>query len=146
MSEVVRVTRSLKATAQDVYDAWTDADRLQQWLCPGPGFVAEASCDPVVGGRYRIVKILDWGADEVTGEYLVVEPPHRLVFTWTADTTGGRATQVSVTLRPDGDTTEMTIVHERLPDRGRREGAAAAWADLAGKLERLLARQPGPGR
>jgi uncharacterized protein YndB with AHSA1/START domain len=141
MTDVVRVTRTLAAAPQEVYDAWTNADRLQEWLCPGEGIVAEAYCDPQVGGQYRIVKILAHGADRVTGEYLVVEPPHRLVFTWTADTTGGRRTQVTVTLGAagGGDVTEMTITHEQLPDQNTHDGAQRAWVDIAGKLERYLA-------
>jgi uncharacterized protein YndB with AHSA1/START domain len=135
----VRVTRTLKASPEQVFDAWTNADRLQQWLCPDPGFVAEAACDPVVGGRYRIVKILAGGADEVTGEYLVVDPPHRLVFTWAAGTTLGRTTRVTVTLRPDGDTTEMTILHERLPNQQIHDGAQRAWASILDRLSALLA-------
>jgi uncharacterized protein YndB with AHSA1/START domain len=135
---VVRVTRTLKASPEQVFDAWTNADRLQQWLCPDPGFVAEATCDPVVGGRYRIVKILDSGADEVTGEYLVVDPPHRLVFTWAADTTLNRTTQVTVTLRPDGDATEMTILHERLPTQPIHDGAQRAWSSICDRLATLL--------
>jgi uncharacterized protein YndB with AHSA1/START domain len=149
--DVVRVTRTLRAAPQDVYDAWTRADRLQEWLCPGPGFVSEATCDPVVGGRYRIVKVLTGGVDEVTGEYLIVEPPHRLVFTWTAGSTDGQPTRVTVTLGAtrapgdvsgdgDGPWTEMTILHERLPTRGAHTGASAAWADLAEKLDAYLAR------
>ncbi|MFC1402124.1 MULTISPECIES: SRPBCC domain-containing protein [Streptacidiphilus] len=136
---VVRVTRTLKASPEQVFDAWTDAERLQQWLCPDPGFVAEASCDPVVGGRYRIVKILASGADEVTGEYLVVDPPHRLVFTWAADTTANHTTQVTVTLRPDGDATEMTILHERIPTQPIQDGARLAWASICDRLAALLA-------
>jgi uncharacterized protein YndB with AHSA1/START domain len=150
--DVVRVTRTLRAAPQDVYDAWTQADRLQEWLCPGPGFVSEATCDPVVGGRYRIVKVLTGGVDEVTGEYLIVEPPHRLVFTWTAGSTDGQPTRVTVTLgatRANGATgaesgggpwTEMTILHERLPTRRVHTGASAAWADLAEKLDAYLTR------
>lgn len=141
MSEsVVKVVRTLKASPEQVFDAWTDAERLQQWLCPDPGFVAEATCDPVVGGRYRIVKILDSGADEVTGEYLVVDPPNRLVFTWAAGTTQNRTTQVTVILRPDGESTEMTIIHERLPSRPIHEGAQLAWASICDRLTTLLAR------
>jgi uncharacterized protein YndB with AHSA1/START domain len=141
---VVRVTRTLKASPAQVFDAWTDAGRLQQWLCPDPGYVAEATCDPVVGGRYRIVKVLSSGVDEVTGEYLVVDPPHRLVFTWAADTTQRSTTQVTVTLRPDGDTTEMTILHERIPTRSIRDGAQRAWASIGDKLATLLAADATP--
>ncbi|MBC6456805.1 SRPBCC domain-containing protein [Actinomadura sp. HBU206391] len=139
MSGVVQVKRILKASPEEVFDAWTDADRLQQWLCPDPGIVAEASCDPVVGGRYRIVKIFESGADEVTGEYLVVEPSRRLVFTWSAGSTDDQTTQVTVTLRPDDDTTEMTIIHERLPNLGVQGGARSAWASIAGRLDGHLA-------
>ncbi|WP_051944065.1 SRPBCC family protein [Streptacidiphilus rugosus] len=135
---VVRVTRSLKADAEDVFDAWTNADRLQQWLCPDPGIVAEATCDPVVGGRYRIVKIFESGADTVTGEYLIVDRPHLLVFTWAADSTHGRTTRVTVTLRPEGATTEMTITHEQLPGGDFRERATVIWSSIADKLAALL--------
>ncbi|MFC1407671.1 SRPBCC domain-containing protein [Streptacidiphilus sp. N1-12] len=141
---VVRVTRTLKASPEQVFAAWTDADQLQLWLCPDPGFVAEAVCDPVVGGRYRIVKMLASGADEVTGEYLVVEPPHRLVFTWAAGTTQHRTTRVTVTLRPEGDATEMTILHELLPTQPIHDGARRAWTGMADKLGTLLAAGTGP--
>lgn len=139
MNGVVQVKRTLRASPEDVFDAWTDASRLQQWLCPEPGSVAEATCDPVVGGRYRIVKIFEDGVDEVTGEYLVVEPARRLVFTWAASSTEGRTTQVTVTLRPDGDTTEMTIIHERLPSPGVQGGALSAWTSIVGRLHGHLA-------
>ncbi|WP_168221115.1 SRPBCC domain-containing protein [Actinomadura sp. WMMA1423] len=137
----VRVSRTLNAAVEDVFDAWTDADRLQQWLLPGPGTVARAECDPVVGGRFRIAKLFPTGVDEVTGRYLVVEPPHRLVFTWESPgTTGGRQTRVTVTLRADGDTTDMTILHERFPAEPFADGARAAWTSIAAKLETHLTR------
>jgi len=138
---VVRVTRTLKATPAQVFDAWTDAQLLNKWLCPDPSVLSESSCDPVVGGSYRIVNIYDWGARVITGEYLVLEPPHRLVFTWTTDRwePGAEPSQVTVTLEPDGDATEMTILHERLPAAGYfLDHAPLAWANVAEKLDCLL--------
>ena len=149
MSEVVRVTRTLRAPVGDVFDAWTDAARLRQWLNPGPGTLAEAEADPVAGGGVRFVKLTADGVDEITGRYLVVEPPHRLVFTWQSPaSTGGAQSQVTVTLRasraPDGagETTEMTILHERLPATSYCEGARRAWAVIADKLPAVMAGQP----
>ncbi|MEU6848426.1 SRPBCC domain-containing protein [Actinacidiphila alni] len=86
--------------------------------------------------------------DEVTGEYPVVEPPHRLVFTWTAGTTEGQPTRVTVTLGAtaaagtdgDGEWTEMTVLRERLPTPRTSTGASAAWRDLADKPADHLAR------
>jgi uncharacterized protein YndB with AHSA1/START domain len=137
----VRVTRVLRAPAADVFDAWTDASRLRQWLNPGPGVLAEASADPVVGGEFRLVRLTSSGVEEVTGQYLVVDPPRRLVFTWQSpDSTGGAMTQVTVNLRSlgDGDTTEMTILHERLPAARYQEGARRAWTAIAARLDGYL--------
>lgn len=139
MIDVVQVRRVLKATPQDVFEAWTDPRLLQQWLCPDPGVVAEATCDPVIGGRYRLVMVFDHGAYEVTGEYLEVNPPHRLVFTWLTNRTAGQTTQVTVTIRPDGDLTELTITHERLPSDSYRNAARSAWANVVDRLDRILA-------
>lgn len=138
MIDVVQVSRVLKATPQDVFQAWTDPRQLQQWLCPDPGAVREVTCDPVVGGRYRLVMVFDHGAREVTGEYLEVDPPHRLVFTWLTDRTAGQHTRVTVTIRPDGDLTEMTIVHERLPSDSYRDSARWAWTNVVDRLDRVL--------
>lgn len=139
MNDVVQVTRLVKATPEVVFDAWTDVRKLRRWLCPDPGVVGEASCDPVVGGNYRLVMLFDHGPFEVSGKYLEVDPPHRLVFTWLADSTAGKASQVTVTLRPDGETTEMTIVHERIPDQRFGESAGPAWTNVLDKLEQVLA-------
>jgi uncharacterized protein YndB with AHSA1/START domain len=139
MTDVVRVTRTLRAPVTEVFDAWTDASRLKQWLNPGPGTLAEAETHPVAGGGFRFVKLTADGVDEVTGRYLVVEPPHRLVFTWQSGvSTGGRESQVTVTLRGEGETTEMTILHERLPAAEYRDGARRAWTAIAARLPAYL--------
>lgn len=139
MTSVVQVTRTVGARPHEVFEAWTDVDQLRQWFSPDPGVVAEASCDPVVGGGYRIVMLFDEGAYEVTGTYLVVEPPRRLVFTWSSDRTGGQDTHVTVTLEPDGEGTEMTITHERLPGREFQDNAPRVWTRIADHLDRFVA-------
>jgi hypothetical protein len=40
---------------------------------------------------------------------------------------------VTVTLRGEGETTEMTILRERLPTAGYCEGARRAWTVMAGR-------------
>jgi uncharacterized protein YndB with AHSA1/START domain len=138
VTDTVQVTRLLKAAPQDVFEAWTDPRILKEWLCPDPGVVGEVTCEPAVGGEYRLVMVFDHGAYVITGEYLEVEPPHRLVFTWLSDRTSG-PTQVTVTLCPEGDLTEMTILHERLPSPAYGDSAKGAWTNALDHLEAVLA-------
>lgn len=63
------------------------AEALKQWFAPGDAFVAEASCDFVVGGQYRIVmRGKETGEDYiVAGHYQVIEENSRIIFTWKWD-------------------------------------------------------------
>jgi uncharacterized protein YndB with AHSA1/START domain len=134
MSDAVRITRVLPANPSAVFAAWTDPDHLQQWLCPDPGHVAAASCAPVVGGGYRLVMIFPSGSVEISGEYLVVEPPRRLVFTWRPGGDERRESRVTVLLRADGPGTHMTILHERVPDERYRSALTKGWGSVVDRL------------
>jgi len=62
-----------------------------------------------------------------TGQYLAIERPRRLVFTWVSTRVRGLTTQVTLELEPDGaGATRLTLVHEALPDaealRAHQEG------------------------
>ena len=103
--------------------------------------VGEASCDPVVGGRYRVVGILPDGLEELAGEYLEVEPPGRLVFTFESRHAGEKPTLVTVTLRPGDDegTTDMTIRHERISPERFRLVVPDGWGMVLDQLATYLA-------
>ena len=45
---------------------------------------------------------------------------------------------MTVTLRGEGETTEMTILHERLPAAEYRDGARRAWTAIAARLPAYL--------
>ena len=71
------VRRVVPATPEKLYAAWTVPDQMRQWYAT----VVEA--DMRVGGRYRIEMHEDDGVvNGFTGEYLVLEPPTRLSFTF----------------------------------------------------------------
>jgi uncharacterized protein YndB with AHSA1/START domain len=50
----------------------------------------------------------------IEGEFHVVEPPHRLVYTWRAGEDGSRASLFAS--EPRGDATEVIVIHEQIPD------------------------------
>lgn len=110
----VEVRRRLPAPVSEVFRWWTERDLLQEWMSP-VGAV-EAEIDLRVGGAFRIVMRGEGTVIDHVGEYLEIEPPRRLVFTWISRFTGAVPSLVTVELEPDGDdATQLRLVHSRLP-------------------------------
>lgn len=137
----IRVERVIGAPPQDVFAAWSDAESLRAWMCPSPIQRADAEVDFRVGGRFRIVM---HGAERrygQVGEYLEIDPPKRLVFTWESDWVPAEyaLTRVSVSFEAVGeDHTRLVLVHENLVDDGTYDGHEQGWADIVRKLHEHL--------
>jgi uncharacterized protein YndB with AHSA1/START domain len=133
---VIEIRRRLPAPISEVFRWWTDADLLRQWMTP-IGTV-EAAVDLRVGGALRIVMKSDDRLIEHTGEYLEIDPPRRLVFTWISPYTGSVPSIITVELQPAGDdVTDLRLVHSQLPDaaaHSHREGWGAMLDRLTGRL------------
>jgi uncharacterized protein YndB with AHSA1/START domain len=80
------VRRLLPATPDVVYDEWLDPAALADWMCPRPARCRNVASEPRVGGSLRI-DIEDGGTEfSVSGQYLVLDRPRRLSFTWSCST------------------------------------------------------------
>lgn len=141
-STVLRLERVIDATIEQVFDAWATPEELMGWFGPDGCVVTGVETELVVGGRYSISMTVPGGGEVYHfGEYLEIEPPSRLVFTWVLSdqpcegAAGQRAaTQVSIILTAVGSKTGLTLLHERLPDSGSVAGHRKGWS---GSLERL---------
>lgn len=135
------LTRRLSAPPEKVYAAWADPQRLVQWF--GPGAVEEGSVkadiDLRVSGRYRINFNANGTYNEVGGVYREIVPNRRLVFTWAWHSTPERESLVTITMKPEGNGTLLTFLHEQFADETARDNHARGWAELFGKLEAYLA-------
>ena len=69
----VEVSVHIAAQPETVFPYFTDPGRYVQWMGAG------AALEPVPGGCYRI---LMRDGVEAAGEFVEIDPPHRLVFTW----------------------------------------------------------------
>ena len=134
--------RRIKASPEKVYAAWTDPQKLIQWFRTSrivPSSL-RAEMDLRVGGRYRFsFKHHDGEYFEVGGVYREVVPNERLVFTWAWHSTPERESLVSVTFKPDGAGTLLTVHHAQLPDQAARDGHERGWLGALDKLEACLA-------
>lgn len=131
----VEVRRVLPATPEEVFLAWTDPEHLQQWMSPVGA--AEADVDLRVGGRFRVVMKGAGLAIEHTGEYLEIEPPERLAFTWRSPYTGDEPSVVTVVLYGRDDGTELVLIHERLPEE-KAASHGQGWGQMLDRLAEHL--------
>jgi uncharacterized protein YndB with AHSA1/START domain len=134
-----RVERILPAAPTEAYDAWLDETALKEFICPAPGFAAEVTVDARIGGSLRFLMSFPDEQIEVTGEYVALDRPERLCFTWRCSDTGDLESIVTVLFAPHADDqTLMTIIHSQQPAdlvSQHREG----WSSVAEQIEKSLA-------
>ena len=136
------IRRSFDADMATLWQALTDPQAWLHWFGGGHAAPIAASADLRPGGAWRIEM-----RHIVEGEYLEVEAPHRVSFTWAWYTTPGRVSRVTYTLTPgqrDGQT-PLTLRHERFFDADARDNHGRGWTH---SLERLAAwlGEGGPGQ
>jgi uncharacterized protein YndB with AHSA1/START domain len=139
------VQRTIRAPVERVFEAWTRPEQLLLWWGPRPVQCNEASVDLRVGGSYRLGNLLpDGQVLFIFGEFELVEPPRRLVYSWHLEREAGvvtEASRVSVRFEPVPSGTNVVVVHERIDTEATRSDHEQGWR---GCLDNLAA-QFAPG-
>ena len=137
-SDTLVVRRPIPVPRERVFDAWLDAEGMARWMCPGDVASVTAELDPRVGGRFRIVMTHGRGDADHWGEYLEIERPSRLSFTWISANTGLRPSVVTVEFHEREDGTEVVLTHRGLP-AAKIDAHRKGWTDIVRKLGETLA-------
>lgn len=123
----VLVSKSYADSPERVFDAWLSARSIGQFMF-GPRVrdeeIVRLRTDAVVGGTFSFVVRRQGQEINHVGQYLEIERPTRLVFTWgvAPETSDGSRVAISVTSTASG--ADLTLVHELAP----------AWADYADRV------------
>jgi uncharacterized protein YndB with AHSA1/START domain len=137
------LVRRIKASPDIVFEAVTSAEGIAHWWGPDAGPVLLSESDPRVGGSYRLrFRTLPRAEHECSGEFLVVDPPKRVVMSWRW-TSGGDdpgESQVEMTLRPIDVGTELTFTHSRLHDEASQRSHEWGWTGALRKLQEYFAK------
>jgi len=144
---VLRLNRRFNAPRERVFDAWTNPEVLKDWWHAGPEWetpVAEVDLRP--GGSYRLaMRDPESGQTHtLVGEYREVQPPERLVYTWTwesnpAEMEGSAGSLVTVEFLDDGGATNVEITHSGFANEQIRDLHAHGWEGCLANLERVFA-------
>jgi uncharacterized protein YndB with AHSA1/START domain len=126
---VVDRTISIAASRETVWEFFVDPEKQIRWM----GMSAEL--DPTPGGIYRCAVIPGHTA---RGEFVELDPPRRLVFTWGWENDSpvrpGTST-IEVELTPEGDGTRVHFVHRDLPGAEAAASHAHGWDHYLSRLE-----------
>ncbi|HKX10263.1 MAG TPA: SRPBCC family protein [Stellaceae bacterium] len=133
----IRVTHRFSQSPERVFDAWLDPTKAKKFLFATPaGEMVRAEIDARVGGHFTFVDRRNGEHIEHVGEYLEIDRPRRLVFTFAVPKFSAERTTVIVEVTPCGKGCELVLTHESvLPDYASRteggwkmiiEGLAAA--------------------
>jgi uncharacterized protein YndB with AHSA1/START domain len=146
------IERTLNASPERVFDAFTDPDQLKKWWWPNGFNCPAAEVDLRIGGTYRLA--MEWPdfipaeaqfSHSLIGEYYEIDRPHRLVMSGRAinDEQGELfATLIEVTFEDRDGATALTMrqsYFEPMPPPDAMAGAEQGWSEQLVKLERLLA-------
>ena len=132
MSAPVTASVRIAAPPEVVFPYFTDPALAVKWIADA------AYLDPRPGGTFSV----NVRGNPALGEFVVVEPPHRVIFTWGIEGRGdlppGSST-VEVVLQPDGDETVVTLTHRDLPTEDYRRSHEAGWSEFLGVLAQVAA-------
>jgi uncharacterized protein YndB with AHSA1/START domain len=135
---MIEMQRYVKARPETLFAFFTEQDKYTAWMG------VEAVLDAKPGGIYRVRVPQGQCA---LGEFVEVDPPRRVVFTWGWEgdirVPPGSST-VTITLTASGDGTLVSLTHEGLPDESVALHSAG-WDRYLGRLELVGAgNSPGP--
>lgn len=145
--ETTRETTSVErevaigASPEAVWEFLVDPDKATRWMGQ------KASFEPRPGGLYRVEVI---PGNTAVGEFVELDPPRRLVFTWGWEP-GGAGTlpvgssTVEIELVPESDGTLLRFSHRDLPSAEAAQRHAHGWDHYLERLAVVAAGDdPGP--
>jgi uncharacterized protein YndB with AHSA1/START domain len=131
-------TLTIDASPETVWEFFVEPEKLMRWK----GINADLDARP--GGIFRCEVIPGHVA---RGEFVELDPPNRLVFTWGWDGNEGvppGSSTIEVDLTGDGDRTTLRFVHKDLPSAEAVASHAHGWDHYLPRLELAAAgRDPG---
>ena len=139
----VRVARQLAAPPEGVFDAWLDPHSAGKWLFATPaGEMVRVEIDARLGGSFIFVDRRDGEDIEHTGDYLAIDRPHRLAFTFVVPKFSMEASRVTIDIVRTDDGSELTLAHEGvLPEYASR--TEEGWNSILDGLAGILAAPSG---
>lgn len=136
-----------RASPKHVFKVFTDPDEIICWFAP-EGRLETVKTDLKVGGKWQFVFQKNDGKQErLEGEYLEIEAPALLKFSWRhvvelADGTRQETDRsfVTVSFKAAGNATAVKLIHEAIKTEDARLGVGSGWEECLRRMTGFLAK------
>lgn len=135
----VEVSKIINAPIEDVFNAWLDPEKLSRFMMPMPGMPnPRTESDPRVGGEFTIVMQVGDKKIPHTGEYLELDRPNKLAFTWISPFSSDGSV-VTLNLKViEKNKTEIKLSHIKFPNEESRSNHEGGWGNILTQLDEVL--------
>ena len=140
---IVCVTHRYDELPEVVFDAWLDPRLACRWMFSTPdGTNVRCDIDARVGGWFIITDSRPDGDVEHAGQYLEIDRPRRLVFSFNLPAVSGDFDRVCVDIHPAYGGCELVLTHELKPRwAGYKARTEAGWSRMLDQLARVIGRR-----
>jgi uncharacterized protein YndB with AHSA1/START domain len=137
----LRLERLIAAPPELVYALWTEPAELVRWFAPEGYEISVDVLDTRPGGGWRTsLRNSDGDRRAMSGIYRIVEPPHRLAFTWAWDDENGarsHETEVVVNFEATTGGTRLVLLQQCFENEQTRDRHTAGWSLSFDRLARI---------
>lgn len=142
------------APRNTVFQAWTDPEKLKVWYAPDGCTIEYRHIEVRPGGSFHsCIHDPTYGDCWITGKYLEVSAPEKLVFTMVLSDENGNDVRsaaagkpedwpeqllTTVTFEPVAQQTKVTIHQTVAEEEAKKTGAYQSWIKMFNKLDQLL--------
>ena len=130
------VRRTIKASPEQVYNAWLDPAVMSQFMSGGSDqIVAEARTDARVGGGFYVLMRAEKDVPH-QGIYKALTPHSRIVFTWESPYSPADS-EVELLFTPVAGGTEVVLNQVKFLSESARDGHIGGWTKILERLDAL---------
>jgi uncharacterized protein YndB with AHSA1/START domain len=144
----LEVRRMFVAPREKVFDAWTQREKVEKWMCRFAQHETRFTTSDARLGSTNVMEVKNPQGETFKQSitYRDIEPPKKLVFTWDwqkFSASGKKVdealdTLVTVEFQPRGAFTEVILTHEGLATADQREAHSKGWSGCFDRLEEEL--------
>ena len=114
---------------------WLNPESLRRWMRPSDAEVTYVEIHPTVGGTFRFdLREKDGQVFIHTGEYLEIQRPTKLKFTWKSTVLGEHSSLVTLEFYEQADQCLLVLQHDLPPDEAIFEDHRRGWTVILDRL------------